>query len=760
MGSPIIKRERKKDKWVMSDSTSTPRRRSKSSPLDSLDVLERKNQILEWRRQARMTQAKSRYEMAKDQDYYDGIQWDEVDKQIVEDRSQTASVFNLTAVTIRWITGTEKRTRVDFRVMPRSPEARKAAENKTSLLKYLSDVNKDQFERSKAFQDAVIVGLGWLEDGIRGDSEEEPLFCGYESWRNIWYDQLSIKADLSDARFQLREKWIDLDVALLMFPDRKAELEAAASNIISISQTNLETGNPYLYSDVEYMGTLNGTPGDMLGCGTRKRVCLCEAWYRVPQKVKMLRQEGAVYNGVIFNPVDPVHTWAIDNNLASTYDSIKMTMNLMILSISGNGGTVLQNGPSPYWHNRFPFTPIWAYRRGRDNAPYGVVRGLRDPQDDLNKRRSKALYLLNSKQVVAEKGAVDDIDLAMDEIARPDGYVEINIGKRFDIQEQANLAKGHIQLMDQDAKFIQEAGGVTDENLGRQTNAISGKAIESRQNQGYTTTSDIFDNYRLAIQLTGERRLSLIEQYYDQPKQMRLSGERKSDVQFVHLNDPGGLNPITADQADFVVDEQDFRGTQRQAMFDTMLEMTSKLPPEVGLKLLTITFEASDIPMRDEFVKVLRDITGMKDPNVEEDPQAAAAQQVQAAQRQQAQMVQQQQQQQAMDDQRAKFQAEIALINGKAQEAVARGSKEQLNALLVKLEALAKSMDLASHAAADPAITGAADQILSDVNAVPTFGEQPHPVYGQQPVPQQIISAPSSIPNVNNIAPPLPPGVQ
>jgi len=35
-------------------------------------------------------------------------------------------------------------------------------------------------------------------------------------------------------------------------------------------------------------------------------------------------------------------------------------------------------GPSPYRHNRYPFTPIWGNRRGRDGLPYGLIRGLRD----------------------------------------------------------------------------------------------------------------------------------------------------------------------------------------------------------------------------------------------------------------------------------------------------------------------------------------------------------------------------------------------
>lgn len=731
MAQAIEKQERGKDKWSL-DSTKTPRRVKKSG-LDSPAVEERKAKVLEWRQQARLNQSENRFQMALDQDYYDGEQWSEEDKEIVEGRGQTACVFNLIATTLRWITGTEKRTRVDYRVMPRHADDRKDAENKTSLLKYISDVNKYSFERSRAFADAVTVGLGWLEDGIRNDSEDEPLFARFESWRNMWYDPLSIAPDMSDARFLFREKWVDLDVAVMMFPDREAELRIADSNIISINQVNREMGNPYLYDDPASNGILNGSPTDLLGCGSRQRVLLCEAWYRVPVKTKVLKQQGATYNGAIYNDTDPIHSWAAENGLATTYDAVKMQMRLMLLCISGQGATVLQDSQSPYWHNRFPFTPVWGYRKGKNNAPYGVTRGIRDPQDDLNKRRSKSLYLLNSKQVVADKGAVDDVDAAMEEIARPDGWIEKNVGKELRIEPQAQLASGHVQMLDQDARFIQESAGVTDENLGRQSNAISGKAIESRQNQGYTTTSDLFDNLRLSIQLTGERQLSLIEQFYDQPKQMRISGERKSDINFVELNTEDGINSITKSQADFVVDEQDFRGTVRQAMFDSMLEMSTKLPPEVGLKLLAVAFEMSDVPMRDEFVKILREVTGMPDPDEKDDPQTAEKKAAMEQQAQAQQAAAAQQQQMAMEMAMKEGLANIALIEGKAKEALARGNKAELETMLSKLEALTRAMSIAGSAAVAPELTTAADQILSDVTAIPT---------------------------VNNVAPPLPAGVQ
>jgi hypothetical protein len=46
----------------------------------------------------------------------------------------------------------------------------------------------------------------------------------------------------------------------------------------------------------------------------------------------------------------------------------------------------------------------------RENNRYGEMRHLIDPQDEINKRRSKALHLLNSRGVIATEGAVNDVN--------------------------------------------------------------------------------------------------------------------------------------------------------------------------------------------------------------------------------------------------------------------------------------------------------------------------------------------------------------
>ena len=687
------------NRWPESNATAPESVRAKEQRRGE----ERAQKVKQWWDQARLSQQESRREMALDEDYLDGLQWSDADKQELAKRDQAPLVFNLISLNHRWVTGTEKRTRIDYRVVGRSKESGKDAEVKTQLLKYVGDQSNAGFHRSRAFGECAAVGLGWLEEGVRGDSEDEPLYVRSESWRNIWYDCMSVEPDYSDGRYLFRVRWVDLDVAQAMFPQYAERLRTVAEQFAlgGFREEEDILGNPYLYGG-------SSLASSTLDWTSRQRVRLCECWYRQPESVRIVKGEGQPLHGSIYQG-DPVQQEALDAGLASTYDAVKMVSRVMIFADSprdiGRGiPLVLQDTVSPYWHNRFPLTPVWGYRRKRDNTPYGLIRGMRDAQDDFNKRRSKALYLLSVNQVVADEGAVADWNEAMSEVQRPDGVVRlIGINKRFEIRNQAQLAQSHVSLMEQDARHIQEAAGITDENLGRQSNAISGKAIEARQNQGYTATADLFDNLRLAIQLSGEKQLALIEQYYREEKVIRITGERSTS--YATLNDyAAGENIISRMKSDFVVDEQDYRSSVRQAMFESVMEFVPKLPPEIGLKLLALAFEMSDLPLRDEFVKVLREATGMPDPNADEDPQEQAAKQ--------------QQQGAVQELQQRQLAAQMAMLEAKVKEVEAKAGKEQIQAISKKIEALRQSLEVAHAAANMPHIARAADQIYAEAQNI------------------------------------------
>jgi hypothetical protein len=268
-------------------------------------------------------------------------------------------------------------------------------------------------------------------------------------------------------------------------------------------------------------------------------------------------------------------------------------------------------------------------------------------------------------------------DAMREEVDRPDGTIVKRPGKTLEIRRDTDAATGQIQMMTLDAQSIQKSAGVNNENLGRQTNAVSGAAIEARQNQGAVGTTEPFDNLRYAIQVQGEKQLSHVEQFYSDKKVIRLTGSR-GKIDWIRINQPETqpdgsvrwINDITASQADFVVADKDYAGTLRQSLFESLNNLATRLPPEVSLRLMTIAMDFSDLPNADEVADAIRKVTGEKrenDPHsAEEDAQAQQQRQMLEMQHEQALL--------ALDEQRAnvrKLYAEAARVEAESQSSPA-----------------------------------------------------------------------------------------
>jgi hypothetical protein len=595
--------------------------------LDGPEVMKNLRRLTNWWYRERQLQATARTQQMTDHKFYDGKQWEDDDEAELKNRGQKALVFNQIKPAVDWVLGTEKRTRIDYKILPRKKEYGPSAETKTKGMKYLSDVNKETFQRSRAFDDSTKCGIGWLEYGVRDDASDEKIFCRFEDWRHIWYDSLAIELDMSDARYLFRSKYVDLDVGCAMFPERAHLVKAAAIN-------------DHSYHDEEMTGLdispVEGEQGFLLdqwhGIDTpyyRSRVRLVEGWYRLPMRAKIMKgPELGSLNGVRFDKADEDHNYLVNGGYASLYDAIRMQVYCMLFCSTG----ALANQESPYNHNRFPFIPVVAYRKKTDNTPYGIIRQLRDPQEDLNKRRSKALFILQTNQTIADDDATDDWDDFKSELDRPDGLVRKKRGSEVIVNKETRLVEEHVMLMGQDAEYIERTAGVNDEMMGRQTNAVSGKAISQRYEMGTVITASMFDNLRFAFQLSGEIKLSLIEQFWTEEKEIRITG-KKGQPEFIPLNTPDPetgemLNDITQTQGDFAVDEQAHSATVRQAMFDAMMELTTKIPPEITIQILDLIVDLSDVPSKDAFVERIRNFNGQKDPFRDpDDPEVLAEQQ-------------------------------------------------------------------------------------------------------------------------------------
>ena len=60
----------------------------------------------------------------------------------------------------------------------------------------------------------------------------------------------------------------------------------------------------------------------------------------------------------------------------------------------------------------------------RENQRYGHVRDMISPQDEVNKRRSKALHPMSVRQTYGNQQAISDVDKAKRQLSRADGHVE------------------------------------------------------------------------------------------------------------------------------------------------------------------------------------------------------------------------------------------------------------------------------------------------------------------------------------------------
>jgi len=87
------------------------------------------------------------------------------------------------------------------------------------------------------------------------------------------------------------------------------------------------------------------------------------------------------------------------------------------------------------------------------------------------------------------------------------------------VQERGNESRAQFQLQmaQNDSASIRNMSGVNADNMGRNSNVTSGKAVMAKQEQGSLLTMELFDNLLFARQMEGEITLSLAEQFLTQP---------------------------------------------------------------------------------------------------------------------------------------------------------------------------------------------------------------------------------------------------
>lgn len=227
------------------------------------------------------------------------------------------------------------------------------------------------------------------------------------------------------------------------------------------------------------------------------------------------------------------------------------------------------------------------------------------------------------------------------------------------------------------------------------------------------TTAGIFDNLRFAVQIHGQKELSLIEQFFTERKQFRITNARGTP-EYIEVNDGLPQNDIVRSKADFIISDADWRASVRQAQTEelfALLQQLAPVAPQVALVMLDLIVEGMDVTSRDEIVKRIRQVTGMRDPDAED---------MTPEEKQQEAAKQQAEQAQAELNQRA-IMAKIAVDEARAQKDMASIGKTQADVKKVlgslageNVQTQLAALQAAIAAIQTPGAVGVADGILHE----------------------------------------------
>src|SRR6185436_3637120 len=358
---------------------------------------------------------------------------------------------------------------------------------------------------SAAWENLLIEGTGGIEVIAEDKGDKVKITLNHLMWDRLIYDAHSRRKDFGDARYLGQVIWLDYDIALARFPGGKDMLEAMFE-----SRSGTYDDKP------RWLDT------------KRRRVKVVELYYL----------KGGDWWYACFT----------------------------------RGGYLNQPKKSPYvtetgeTEHPYEFASLFVDREG---CRYGAMLQLLDVQDEINKRRSKALHLMSVRQVRWERGAVEDINKTRAELAKPDGVVEITPGMIFEVLKTGDMAQAQFNLLEE-AKMEIDAVGFSAAASGKETRNMSGVALRNREAASQTELAPMFDVLKNLDVRVYRKVWNRIRQYWKDEMWIRVTDD-PSKLRWVGLNAPitKGQQALEQAQEQGMPPEQ-LQALQQQIAMDPM----------------------------------------------------------------------------------------------------------------------------------------------------------------------------------------------
>lgn len=565
-------------------------------------------------------------------DFYRGDQWDLDDQAMLEQEGRPALTINTILPTVNTILGEQSTRRADVQFKPRRGAQQDVADVLTKVYMQIADNNKLDWVEQQVFSDGLIMdGRGYFDvrmdfkDHVEGEiriTAKDPL--------DILIDPDAKDYDPKTWNEVFETKWMTLDEIEELYGKKKSEdLRFIAENGNSFGRDSVEY-EENRYGDIE-------PEDDMFGA-----TAVDEDDYKNVKSLRVVERQHKKMSRV-FCFVDPTtgdqrespDAWpeAKAKKFAKQYGLNLITkMKRKVRWTVTCDKTVLHDDWSPY--NDFTIVPFFAYfRRGR---PFGVIRNLISPQEQLNKIASQELHIVNTTANsgwMVESGSL--VGMSPDDLeehgAETGLVLEYARGTTPPQKITPNSIPTGLDRIGQKAAInIKAISGVNDSMLGSDSAEVSGVAMREKSARGAVMIQVPLDNLKKARQYLAEKVLNLVQTFYSEQRVLQITNETdplkpREEITVNEMTPEGRvINDLTIGEYDVVITSAPARDSFDEVQFAEALNLR-----QVGVAIPDdAIIEYSHLTKKGELAKRIRMMTGVEQ-SPEQQEAAAAAQQMQ-----------------------------------------------------------------------------------------------------------------------------------
>ena len=561
--------------------------------------------------------------------FYRGHQWDAADMAALDDQGRPALTINTILPTINAVLGEQTTRRMDISFKPRGRGVQPVADVLTKLFLQISDNNKLEWIESQVFADGLIQDRGWFDvrvdfdDHIQGEVRVTPK------------DPLDILIDPDAKEYDPRTwneifetKWMTLDEIEEQYGQDKADKLRITVEQGSTLGTDSVEYEENRYGDtaasVEYNQNSSTNPEENR---TLRSIRVIERQYY------QLKECMFYVDSVTGDTREILYNWTKKKreNFADQFGLEILTKQQKKVRWTVTADlVVLFDDWSPYdTFTLVPYFPYW--RRGR---PFGMVRNLISPQEQLNKISSQELHIVNTTANsgwIVETGSLNGMTADdLEEHGAETGLVlEFNRGSSPPAKIPPNQIPTGLDRISQKAAInIKTISGISDAMLGTDSPEVSGVAIQAKQNRGAMMIQVPLDNLTKTRQYLAEKILNLVQSYYTEERLIQITDESDPMKERVPMKvneiTPEGIiiNDLTLGEYDVIVGTAPARDTFEEIQFAEAIQLR-----QVGVPIPDdLIVEYSHLSRKGEIAQRIRMMQGTEPPSEAE----AALQQFQA----------------------------------------------------------------------------------------------------------------------------------